>query len=74
LQEIAGAKGVVGKTWLTIGDNGVMPSHVASNGVTVPIKENFTAGNSSAPWPGHWSLPAQERLNCRCTQIGAFAE
>jgi len=56
------------------GEDDVRELHVALNIVTVPIKENFSVGLGSAPNPGHWSLPASERANCRCTTIGAFAE
>jgi SPP1 gp7 family putative phage head morphogenesis protein len=65
---------IVGKEWLSIGDDDVRESHVALNGVVVPVKELFDVGGSPAPYPGHWSLPARERVQCRCTCVGAFAE
>lgn len=32
---------------------------------------NFNVGGYMAPYPGHYSLPAGERIHCRCTTIAA---
>jgi len=29
-------------------------------------------GVSLAPYPGHWGLPAQQRIHCRCTTISVL--
>jgi hypothetical protein len=42
-------------------------------GESIAVRESFIVGGHPAPYPGHWSLPAQERANCRCTHLGAFA-
>jgi len=57
-----------------IGDDHVRESHVALNGGVVPVKESFSVGGYAAAYPGHWRLPAAERVNCKCTQIGAFSD
>jgi hypothetical protein len=74
IEHAAESGDVVGKQWLTIGDDDVRQSHVALADVVVPVRESFNVGGSAAPYPGHWSLPARERANCRCTCVGAFAE
>lgn len=61
-----------GKTWLAISDDDVRADHLAANEQTVPVKNNFEIGGYKAPYPGHWSLPAEQRVSCRCTVIGAF--
>lgn len=63
-----------GKTWLAISDDDVRADHLAANEQTVPVKNNFDIGGYKAPYPGHWSLPAEQRVNCRCTVIGAFED
>ncbi|WP_425398548.1 phage minor head protein [Aeoliella sp.] len=58
-----------GKHWLAIADDDVRHTHIDNDGVVVRAAESFQVGGFSAPWPGHWSLPAQERVHCRCTTI-----
>jgi SPP1 gp7 family putative phage head morphogenesis protein len=65
---------IAGKTWLAITDNRLRESHAALNNVTVRAKDEFDVGGSPAPYPGHFSLPPEERVNCRCTVIGAIEE
>ncbi len=54
------------KTWTAVGDRDVRDSHAAMDGVQVRGKENFNLGGHLVPYPAHWSLPAQERVRCRC--------
>ncbi|WP_425397302.1 phage minor head protein [Aeoliella sp.] len=61
-----------GKQWLAIADDDVRQTHIDNDGVVVRAAESFQVGGYSAPWPGHWSLPAQERVHCRCTTIGVL--
>lgn len=44
-------------------------NHVAMNGVRVPFGEDFDIGGESAPFPGHHSLSAANRINCRCITL-----
>ncbi|MEE9602873.1 MAG: phage minor head protein [Thermoguttaceae bacterium] len=57
---------VIVKTWTSVGDADVRESHAAKNGHQVRGKENFELSGHLIPYPAHWSLPAQERVRCRC--------
>lgn len=63
---------ITGKTWLAILDADVRADHSALNEKTVEVKKNFDVGGYPAPYPAHWSLPAEQRVNCRCTVVSAF--
>lgn len=67
---------VAGSEWLSSGDNYVRDSHVEVNGQVVGAGELFNVGGNLAPYPGHWSLPASERIGCRCLTVasGTFAD
>ena len=60
------------KQWLTVGDADVRDSHAALDGAEVAPSEDFNVGGSLAPHPSHYSLPAAERISCRCAVISAF--
>ena len=57
------------KTWHTALDEKVRMTHVAMEGVTVPIDEPFHVGNSLMQFATDTSLGADisEIANCRCT-------
>jgi hypothetical protein len=66
---------VEGKKWLSITDKDARESHAAANGQTVRgVDTPFIIGGYEAPYPGHWSLPAGERVNCRCTVLSVLNE
>jgi hypothetical protein len=73
IDELAREGLVAGKTWLAINDNDTRESHRLLNGKSVKAGKNFHVGETgaAAPYPGHFSLPAEERINCRCTIIGS---
>jgi uncharacterized protein with gpF-like domain len=73
IDELAREGLVAGKTWLAVLDNDTRESHRLLNGKSVKPGKSFHVGESgaSAPYPGHFSLPAEERINCRCTIIGS---
>jgi len=56
------------KTWLTRNDSKVRPTHMALEGTTIDINQNFIVGGSSVRFPGDGSLGAalKEIINCRC--------
>src|SRR5690606_26004073 len=56
----------VAKTWLTVGDSRVRPSHRALHGTTVGVDEAFDVGGASLAYPHDPSGPASETINCRC--------
>ncbi len=64
---------VAGKEWVAVIDNDTRDSHKELNGKTVKPGRMFHVGesHSPAPYPGHFSLPAEERINCRCTVVAA---
>lgn len=60
----------VTKEWVSILDNSTRPTHVAADGQIVRGADaRFRVGGSTAPYPGHPSLPVGERSRCRCTTI-----
>lgn len=60
---------VTGIEWLGIQDGDQRETHAALDGTIVGANEKFNVGGTEAPYPGHWSLPARERVNCRCFTI-----
>ena len=58
----------IAKYWVSIGDDKVRPTHEDADGQVVEGAEGlFTVGGYETPYPGHADLPAEERINCRCT-------
>lgn len=55
------------KTWHTALDEKVRMTHIALEGVTLPIDEYFDVGGYKALYPLAETLPLQETANCRCT-------
>lgn len=64
---------LTGKEWASLLDQDTRQSHVDLNGQQVSAGADFTVGGYAAPFPGHWSLPAAERANCRCTVLSVLA-
>lgn len=62
------------KTWLAIVDADTRPAHSELDGETVGVDEDFSVGGSKAPYPGHWSLPPGQRVNCRCATSAEFGD
>ena len=54
------------KEWLATPDSRVRDSHSAADGQRVGLRDPFTVGGYSAQYPGDPSLPASERVQCRC--------
>lgn len=75
-QELIDDGYVTGSEWLATEDGLTRPDHDAANGQVIGKGEQFTVGGEKAPWPGHWSLSARQRVSCRCTTIasGTFAD
>lgn len=57
--------GATHKTWIT-GTHDVRDTHQKMDGVKIPIGDMFTVGGKKCSYPGDNSLPAKERVNCRC--------
>lgn len=64
------AEGKTEKTWHTMEDRYVRPTHADVDGVTIPIDEPFHVGNSLMMYPKDWETfeaGAEEICNCRCS-------
>ena len=64
------AEGKTEKTWHTMEDRYVRPTHADVDGVTIPINEPFHVGNSMMMYPKDWETfeaGAEEIVNCRCS-------
>lgn len=62
------------KSWLTLRDKRVRPTHREAEGQTKPINEAFNVGSSRMMYPGDTSLgaPIREIANCRCSAMYLF--
>lgn len=65
--------GVIGREWVTVGDNDVRKSHEWANGQRVKQGQLFTLAGGQARFPGDPWLPGSERINCRCTIVEVFS-
>jgi len=59
------------KTWVTMGDKKVRPTHNVANFQTIPENEAFVVGGFRLMFPGDSSLgaPLKETAGCRCTKV-----
>lgn len=65
------------KEWMATFDMVTRQDHADTNGQRVPNDEEFELPDGSkAPYPGHPSLPAKQRCNCRCvaTAVTMFSD
>ncbi|OLN21716.1 phage portal protein [Domibacillus antri] len=56
------------KKWISVGDKRSRDSHKTANGQTRPMDEPYDIGGAEAMYPGDPSLPAKERIKCRCAE------
>lgn len=54
----------IGKEWVSVLGNTTRSSHAKIDGKRVATKEMFSLGGVKVPWPAHYSLPPEERINC----------
>ena len=54
------------KVWRGILNDRIRPTHLAANGQTVPLNQNFIVGGYLAQTPRDSRLPASESSRCRC--------
>lgn len=67
-QELEGQGLQVIKTWVTVGDNDVRPSHVDMEGQTTEgAGGEFNVEGVLVPYPRHFALPPEQSINCRCS-------
>jgi uncharacterized protein with gpF-like domain len=72
MQDLGDGGAILGKEWVAIGDRDVRQTHADASGQRVPVRAPFRIGGYDAPHPGHWSLPARERIHCRCLVLSVF--
>jgi hypothetical protein len=67
---------VAGSQWIDMGDPLVRETHATVAGTVIGAGEQFDVGGYATPYPGHYSLPPEERCGCRCTTVasGSFAD
>ena len=53
--------------WVSAEDSRTRPTHAAVDGQISENGEPFNVGGFKAQYPGDPSLPAKERIRCRCT-------
>jgi SPP1 gp7 family putative phage head morphogenesis protein len=67
---VAHANGVpMRKQWLATRDSRTRPTHVAADGQTVAMDQEFSVGSSTLRYPGDPNGAAEEVVNCRCTTL-----
>lgn len=61
--------GKIKKTWIDVGDKRERKTHLEVGGITIPINEPFSVGDSLLMFPTDHSLgaSADEIVNCRCS-------
>lgn len=66
----------INKSWLSVLGNTTRDDHANLDGVMADEDGMWVLGGVAIPWPGHWSLPVGQRVNCMCsitTEFGAGA-
>jgi len=66
------ANSVVGEEWLATFDGRQRDTHGDADGQIVAVDGTFLVGGYEADHPGDPDLPAEERINCRCTAVPVF--
>jgi len=60
--------------WLSVLGNTTRDTHAALDGVPADSNGMWNLAGTDVPWPGHYSLPPEERVNCQCSIIMEFGE
>lgn len=63
---------VVSPTWLSVLGTTTRDSHASLDGVPADKDGMWLLAGVRVPWPGHDSLPAEERINCQCSIIHKY--
>ncbi len=56
------------KEWISTRDGRTRETHAILDGQVVGLDKPFNVGGFDADYPGSPNLPAEESINCRCTQ------
>jgi len=55
--------------WLSILSDATRDEHAALDGVPADSEGMWTLTGVKIPWPGHYTLPPEMRVNCMCTIV-----
>lgn len=58
--------------WFSILGTTTRPTHAALDGVPADRDGMWNLSGYRIPWPGHYSLPPEERCECQCSLIQIF--
>lgn len=65
---------VIGRRWLTVGDEDVRESHAELEGeIALGADGTFDIDGEQARWPGDCELSPEQRIRCRCTTVSVLA-
>jgi hypothetical protein len=74
IQQLEDETGIkMGSEWLSVCGSTSREEHCGADGTVVPLDETFDIGGYEARWPGDELLPPEQRCNCQCTIVSAFA-
>ncbi len=60
------------KEWLSVLSNTTRDSHANLDGAIADSDGMWELAGVRIPWPAHYTLPAEERVNCQCTITTVF--
>jgi hypothetical protein len=72
LQNDLGPQVPMKRTWMSVLAANTRDSHANLDGVPEDADGLWFLGGTRVPYPGHWSLPVGEKVNCLCTLIMEF--
>lgn len=58
--------------WLSVLGTTTRPEHATLDGVPADENGMWELAGYKVPWPGHFSLPAEQRCNCQCSIVTSF--
>lgn len=58
--------------WISVLGSTTRDTHAALHDVPADRDGLWSLSGHRVPWPGHYSLPARERVNCQCTIVNEY--
>ncbi|MCK9570098.1 phage head morphogenesis protein [Candidatus Pacearchaeota archaeon] len=72
LQEDLGEQVPMRAIWMSVLGNTTRDTHAHLDGVPADKNGLWNLSGYQIPWPGHYTLPANERCNCQCSIFNEF--
>ena len=66
-EEVPQLKDMLKQSWLSVLGTTTRAAHAHLDGVPADGDGLWNLGGVRVPWPGHYSLPPENRCNCQCT-------